>query len=120
MFCSFGEGDGILPRTKKHATGMFFTSHCSAVLFESHRPNAYIKRERVRMFCSFGVGDGILPRTKKHATGMFFTSRCSAVLFESHRPNTHIKKRTSKDVLFFYGVGDGIRTHEYRNHNPVP
>ena len=21
---------------------------------------------------------------------------------------------------FFVGVGDGIRTHEYRNHNPVP
>ena len=21
---------------------------------------------------------------------------------------------------FFHGVGDGIRTHEYRNHNPGP
>ena len=41
--------------------------------------------------------------------------------FESHySPITYKNKRYPKISPVFYGVGDGIRTHEYRNHNPVP
>ena len=36
-----------------------------------------------------------------------------------HRP-FHKENPSAKQKGFLYGVGDGIRTHEYRNHNPVP
>ena len=42
----------------------------------------------------------------------------SLPLFESHL--SPCKNPSAKAEGFLHGVGDGIRTHEYRNHNPVP
>ena len=56
---------------------------------------------------------GILPRAKKVSTGHFFASHRSAALFESHLPH---KKEHPLGVLF-YGVDNGIRTHDLQSHN---
>ena len=54
------------------------------------------------------------PTAGKHATGMF-----SDPPFESHHPQQQIEKTDTLRYRFFYGGGDGTRTHNARNHNPV-
>ena len=47
-----------------------------------------------------------------------FAPVCGLVpAFSSPRP--FHKKKTAKRLSFFYGVGDGTRTHNAWNHNPV-
>ena len=67
-----------------------------------------------------GVGDGILPRAKKVSTGHFFTSPLEMSPSSNPFPHGHKKHPPAQQEGAFYGVGDGIRTHECRNHNPVP
>ena len=51
--------------------------------------------------------------------------RCKVWIFTLFGGKLQYKKRYRKrhNCIIYgicYGVGDGIRTHEYRNHNPVP
>ena len=80
-----GVGDGILPRTKKHAAGMFFASRWSAVLFESHHPEypykirGYLKVSSVFMGWVMGF----------EPTNTGTTIRCLRPLGDTH----HMKLR---------------------------
>ncbi len=60
---------------------------------------------------------GTLPRAKKVSTGHFFTSPLARP--PSSSPITHPIKNDRHKPVIFYGVGDGTRTHNAWNHNPV-
>ena len=51
-----------------------------------------------------------------------YRSVCVHILGRMH-PQTdglsHPIKKDDRQVVFFYGVGDGTRTHNAWNHNPV-
>ena len=56
----------------------------------------------------------ILPRAKTVSTGHYFTLPSVGPL--SSNPIHSIKKDTQMGV-FFYGVDNGIRTHDLQSHN---
>ena len=48
------------------------------------------------------------PTAEKQATGLFFIGLSNPIIH---------KKRTPIRVFFFYGVDNGIRTHDLQSHN---
>ena len=58
---------------------------------------------------------GILPRAKKVSTGHFFARPCDGPL--SSNPIIDKKNRYPKGTGSFYGVDNGIRTHDLQSHN---
>ena len=87
--------------------------------FESHHPQ---KKKIDSISQSYGLRSAVygFSHGLKTVHRTVFAVLCTAGL---SNPITHkypYKKESSKCYSLFYGVGDGIRTHEYRNHTPVP
>ena len=69
-----------------------------------------MRRGNLLCKCIHGLSHGLksVPRT-------LFTSLRSVALSSPIHPI----KKDDRMVVFFYGVGNGTRTHNARNHNPV-
>ena len=96
--------------------------------FRSAKPNLAEKEADAVASASFsGVGDGIrlhFRRWRKQRIASVKPSAAMLVRIAFNLSNPAPPKPQKCPSAFaeghFCGVGDGIRTHEYRNHNPVP
>ena len=120
--------EGTLPRPKKHATGMFFTSLCSVGLFESRHshaktPSAFAEGRRksfTAVYTPYGMppaAKGLSPGLKNMPLACFLPRFARSASSSPINPMQKPPPRMRRGVL--HGVGDGTRTHNAWNHNPV-